>query len=180
MENLQRFIEAKDDDGVETIWTCCVTCLAHLAALCHLISQTEPTLRASMGEMCDLALGKLGDLSHEVPVEGRSYFNILTGVRILAVPLRRDNALTRGADQISWKKALDTIDIRIGLSSHARSRSLWHWREVIGKAYVEFQVNFLGYGPTPLISLALSVDGRTPDSRYPSLLLHQERERYGL
>ena len=180
MGNLQRFIEVKDDSGVETIWTCCVTCLGHLAALCHLISRTEPTLRASMDEMCDLSLGKLGDLSHEVPVEGHSHFDVLTGVRIPAVLLRMNKALTRDADQISWKKALDTIDIRIGLCSHSRSGSLQYWREVIKKAYVEFQVNLLGYGPTALISLALSADGRTPDSKYPNLLLHEERERYGL
>jgi len=82
MGNLQRFIEVGDSSGVETIWTCCITCLGHLAALSHLISQREPTLRCSMDSLCDLALAKLGDLSREVHVEVYSYFDVLTGVRI--------------------------------------------------------------------------------------------------
>ena len=83
MGNLQRFIELEDNDGVGMIWTCSVTCLAHLAALCHLISQTEPTLRGSMGDLCDLALDKLGNLSREVRIEQYSHFDVLTGVRVL-------------------------------------------------------------------------------------------------
>ena len=81
MRNLQRFIEVGDSSGVEIIWTCCVTCLGHLAALSHLISQ--PTLRGSMSDLCDLALNKLGDLSREVRVEVYSCLDVLTEVRIL-------------------------------------------------------------------------------------------------
>jgi len=80
--NLQRFIEVEDSSGVETIWTCCVTCLGHLAALSHLIGQMEPTLGGSMDTLCDLTLAKLGDLSLKVHVEVYSYFDVLTGVRI--------------------------------------------------------------------------------------------------
>ena len=83
MGNLQRFTEAGDSSGAETIWTCCVTCLGHLAALSHLVSQREPTLRSPMDGLCDLTLAKLGDLSHEVPVEEYSYFDVLTEVRTL-------------------------------------------------------------------------------------------------
>ena len=78
--NLQRFTEVGDSSGVETIWTCCVTCLGHLAALSHLVGQREPTLRGSMNDLCDLTLAKLGDLSREVPVEVYSYFDVLTEV----------------------------------------------------------------------------------------------------
>ena len=85
MRNLQRFIEVEDSSGVETIWTCCVTCLGHLTALSHLIGQTEPTLGSSMDHLCDLTLEKLGDLSSEVPVELYSHFDILTEARSLAV-----------------------------------------------------------------------------------------------
>ena len=88
IEDLQRFIGLKDSDGVGTIWTCCVICLAHLAALSHLLSQMEPTLRGSMGGLCDLTLGKLGNLSYEVHIEEYSHFDILTGVRVLVVLLR--------------------------------------------------------------------------------------------
>ena len=80
MGNLQRFTEVGDSSGVETIWTCCVTCLGHLAALSHLVGQREPTLRGSMNDLCDLTLAKLGDLSREVPVEVYSYFDVLTEV----------------------------------------------------------------------------------------------------
>ena len=81
-ENLQQFIAIEDSSGVGTIWACCVTCSAHLAALCHLLSQTEPTLKGSMGGLCDLTLDKLGNLSHEVHIEEYSHFDVLTGVRI--------------------------------------------------------------------------------------------------
>ena len=82
MGNLRRFIEVGDSSGAETIWTCCVTCLGHLAALSHLIGQRELALRGSMNDLCDLTLGKLGILSREVHVEVYSYFDVLTGVRI--------------------------------------------------------------------------------------------------
>ena len=82
MGNLQRFIKVGDNSGVETIWACCVTCLAHLAALSHLVGQKEPALRGSMDDLCDLALNKLEDLSREIRVEMWSYFDVLTGVRI--------------------------------------------------------------------------------------------------
>jgi len=101
MGNLQRFIEVRDSSGVGTIWTCCVTCLAHLAALCHFVGQTEPTLRGSMDDLCDLTLDKLGNISREVRIEEYSHFDVLTG--------------------ISWKRALDTIDARLGLSSHTEA-----------------------------------------------------------
>ena len=89
MGNLQRFIEAGDSSGVETIWACCVTCLGHLAALSHLISQREQTLRGSMEDLCDLTLNKPGDLSRQVRVEVYSYFDLLTRVRIF-VAFSRD------------------------------------------------------------------------------------------
>ena len=98
MGNLLRFIEMGDNSGTETIWTCCVACLAHLVALCHFVSQTEPTLRGPMDDLFDLALAKLGGLSHEVPVEEYSYFDVLTGVRTRVVSLRKNKTLTRNAD----------------------------------------------------------------------------------
>ena len=41
-----------------------------------------------MGGLCDLTLGKLGNLSYEVHIEEYSHFDILTGVRVLVVLLR--------------------------------------------------------------------------------------------
>ena len=177
MENLQRFIEVEDASGVGTIWTCCVTCLGHLAALCRLTSHAVPTLRGLMDGLCDLALEKLAGLSHEVHIEDYTHFEVLTGVRVRVVLLQMSEALTKNAEQVSWKRALDTIDIRS--HSHAESESLRYWRGVIGKAHANLQANLAGCGPSLLMSLALSVDGRTADSSYPNLLLQKERENYG-
>lgn len=180
MGNLQRFIRVEDTGGVETIWTCCVICLAHLAALSHLTSQTEPTLRDSMNRVCELTLRQLANLSHEARIEEYSHFDALTGVRSLAVLPQTSKALTKDLNQISWKRALETIDIRIKSKSHADSESLRHWRVVIWKAYADLQTNSSGYGPNSLVSSVLSADGRMEGSRYPNLLLADERERYGL
>ena len=178
--NLERFIDVGDSSGVGTIWTCCVTCLGHLAPLCHLISQREPTLRDSMGDLCDLTLDRLGNVSHEAHIEEYTHFDVLTGVRILVGFLPTNTGLTRNANQISWKRALDTIDARIALRSQAESGSLRHWRGVIEKAYADLQASLQGYGPSMLVSLSLSVDGRTGDSSFPNLALPMEREPYEL
>ena len=180
MRNLQLFIEVGDSSGIETIWTCCVTCLGHLAALSYLISQREPTLRGSMDSLCDWTLAKLGDLSRKVRVELYLYFDILTKVHILVVFPWMRKTLTRGADQVSWKTALDTIDLCIGLRPHTESKSLRYWRGLIWKVHVDFQANLLKCRPSPLMSLALSVDGRTEDSEFPNLLPRSGREPYGL
>ena len=173
-------MEVKDSSGVETIWTCCVMCLAHLAALSHLTGQMELALGGSMNDLCDLTLNRLGTLSREIPIEVYSYFDVLTGVRIRVEFLKVREALTRCSNQISWKRALDTIDLRIGLCSHAESTSLRYLRVVIGKVHADFQTNLLGCRPSSLLSSVLLMDGRTPDSKYPNLLVHTERKRFGL
>lgn len=181
IRNLQRFTELGDTSGVETIWACCIMCLGHLTALSHLISQREPALANSMNDMCDLALDKLGDLSSEVHVEVYSYFDILTRVRTVVVLPRTSKALTEGANQISLKRGLDTIDARLGLCSHAENESLRYLRGVIGKVHADFQANLQGCcGPSWILSGAVLVDGRTADSKYPNLILHSGREPYGL
>ena len=98
MGNLERFIQIEDSSGVETIWTCCVTCLGHLAALCHPVSHVVPILRGSMEDLCDLALDKLANLSHEVHIEEYSYFDVLTGVCTLVVLLQIAEALTKSVN----------------------------------------------------------------------------------
>ena len=96
------------------------------------------------------------------------------------VLLWTSKALTRDADQISLKRALDTIDERLGLCSHAERRSLRHWRGVIGEAHADFQAKLLLCGHSPLTLLVLSVDGRTEGSEYPNLMIRSGREPYGL
>ena len=88
--------------------------------------------------------------------------------------------LTKNADQISWKRALDTIDVRIESRSCDESGSLRYWKGVIGKAYADLQANLPGYEPCLLGSMVMSEDGRTADSGSPNFLLHEEREPYGL
>jgi len=85
MGNVKRAVDAGSDSCVETIWTCCITCLAHLTALSHLLSQSVPTLRSSMDDLYDLTLVKLVDLSREVHIEVYSSFDVLTEVRIFVV-----------------------------------------------------------------------------------------------
>jgi hypothetical protein len=77
----------EDTSGVGTIWSCCIICLAHLAALSHLISQTDPDSSAYMNGLCNHTLGQLGNLSIEVHTEGDGYsdLDLLIGVRILFV-----------------------------------------------------------------------------------------------
>lgn len=82
-------------------------------------------------------------------------------------------------DQISLKKALDTIDARIESRSYTESEyeSLQYWRGVIGEVHANFQTKLLACGPSLLMSLALSMDSRTADS---NLLLHAAQEPFGL
>lgn len=134
-----------------------------------------------MGDLRDLTLDKLTSLSHEVYIEKYSHFDVLTGVRILVILLRTSEALSKDSDQISWKRALDTIEECIRLCPHSgREAPRYRWKEVIGKAYADFQANLPGYEPSLLSSLAMTVDGRTEGSNYPNLILPAERERYGL
>ena len=98
MKNLQRFIEVKDAGGAGMIWTCCITCLGHLAALCHFISQTELTLRGAMDNMCKLALDRLANLSYEAHIEEFTHFDVLTGVCIITVLLQMGEALTKNTN----------------------------------------------------------------------------------
>ena len=83
MENLGRFATLGDSDGAETIWTCCIMCLAHLAALSHLMSQADPASSVSMNRVYDLTLDELGNLSIEARIDGYTHLDILIGVCIL-------------------------------------------------------------------------------------------------
>ena len=130
-----------------------------------------------MDGLCDLALEKLANLSHQVHIEEHSHFDVLTGVRILVALPRTTKALTQDTIQISWKRALDTIDVRIGSRAHAESEPLRHWSGVIGKAYADLQANLAVHGPSALlISLISSEGGRTGGSSHLNSLPRKERE----
>ena len=89
-------------------------------------------------------------------------------------------ALTKSTDQVSFKRALDTIDVRLGSFPHAESESLRYWRGVIGKAHGDFEAGLLGCRVSSLTLLSMTVDGRTEGSEYPNLMLDSGREPYGL
>ena len=132
-----------------------------------------------MDDLCNMTLGKLGDLPGEAHVEMYSGFDVLTEVRILVGFLWMSRALTNGANQISLKKVLGTIDVRIGLFPYAESELMRYCGGVIGKAHADFRAKLLECGPThPMVSAVL-VNGRTEDSEFPNLLLDSGRESYG-
>ena len=131
-----------------------------------------------MDDLYNLALGKLGDLSREVHIEEYSQFDALTGVRICG--FARGEILTKNVDQISWRRALGTIDVRIGSRTHVESEPLRHWKGVIERAYADFQANLPSYEPCQHASLVLASDGRTADSTAPNYLRPEERQPYGL
>jgi len=76
------------------IWTCCITCLGQLEALCHLVRRTEPTLRSSTDNLCDLTLDKLRNRPYEVYIEEQSHCDIFTLVRVMVVLFWMGKALT--------------------------------------------------------------------------------------
>ncbi|KAF9779632.1 hypothetical protein BJ322DRAFT_1113432 [Thelephora terrestris] len=160
MENLRQFISLGDTCGVWMVWSCCVICLAHLAALCHFISQTVLALSASMNDLYDRTLDKLGKLSLEVRIEEYSNLDVLTGM--------------------AWKAALDTIDARLGSYLGTENGSLRRWKVVIEGAYFNLRKNLPEYEPNSFVSLVLATDGRSEGSNYPNLVEPKEREPYGL
>ena len=81
LHNLQGFIEVGDNDGATMIWSSCITCLAHLTALCELIGRTEPTANLAMSALCDSNLEKLGQLTDDMRSEEYTHLDLLLGVR---------------------------------------------------------------------------------------------------
>ena len=83
VENWLRFTNEGDIDGAGIIWTSCIICLAHLAALSHLTSQVDPASSMTMSCLYALTLDKLEKLSLEAHIEEYLNFDVLTEVRIL-------------------------------------------------------------------------------------------------
>ena len=94
--NLRRFIEFGDNIGAEIIWSSCITCLAHLSALCELIGRTEPTAGVAANGLCDSNLEKLGHLTEDMRVEECTYLDLLLGVRAYTTFPSTLNANTDG------------------------------------------------------------------------------------
>lgn len=80
--NLRWFTSSGDTGSIGTVLACGVICLAHLSALCHLMSQTDPASSLSMSSLYDLTLDNLGDLTLKVHIEEYSHLDLLIAVRI--------------------------------------------------------------------------------------------------
>ncbi|KAF9779635.1 hypothetical protein BJ322DRAFT_371116 [Thelephora terrestris] len=184
MENLRQFNRIRDASGVWMVWTCCIICLSHLAALCHFMDQTVPAWNTFMRNLYDLTLGKLCDLSLEVPIEVYSYFDVLTGVRISHrfVPLNEVRRLPSHSiyAQMSWKTTLDSIDARLGLQLDTESESLRHRKTIVEDAYLNFQESFPGFECNSFACLVIATDGRSESTDFPNLAVPEERMVYGL
>jgi len=72
------------------------------------------------------------------------------------------------------------FDVRIASLPLEESGSLWHLRKAIGEMYSDFQSRLPDYEPSMIHSLALSEDGTTEDSKYPSLMSAEVRRLYGI
>jgi len=81
LRHIQRFLEIGDDLGAEMIQSSCVGCLAHLAMLCDLINQEDPSSKPQMDAICDSSLERLGHLTQEMSFDEYTYLDLLLRVR---------------------------------------------------------------------------------------------------
>lgn len=81
LRNLREFVEIGDESGAEIIWSSCITCLAHLTALCELAGRMESTVSLRMNGLCDCNLEKLGHLTEDMRSEEYTHLDLLLGVR---------------------------------------------------------------------------------------------------
>ena len=114
------------------IWTSCILCLAHLAALCHFMGRRDSALSTSMNSLYELTLDSLCNLSREPHFEACSSFDVLTGVRISQGSVPPDEAkrlpelihvlmircpgsscweLSKGVSNYNWTRRADRWDI---------------------------------------------------------------------
>ena len=76
----KRFREHGGKVGADIICSSCITCVAHLAALCEVVCRTDPDAR-EMYNLCDSVLQRLGMLTSEFHPEEYMHFDLLLGVR---------------------------------------------------------------------------------------------------
>jgi hypothetical protein len=60
------------------------------------------------------------------------------------------------------------------------SENLRHFRKVVGERYADFRVGLPDFQPPILYSLATMEDGRTKESKYPSLMSLEARVEFGI
>ena len=79
LNNIKRFREY-DKAGADLIGSSCITCLAHLAVLYEVIGRMYPDAR-EMGDLCDSALRRLGNLTSDLHFDEYTYLDLPLGVR---------------------------------------------------------------------------------------------------
>ena len=81
LRNIRNFLEIGDGQGAEIIQNSCLSCLAHLAILCDLISRLEPNSKPQMDAVCDSSLERLGRLTQGMDFNEITYLDLLLRVR---------------------------------------------------------------------------------------------------
>jgi len=160
LDDIKTFRRHGDKNGADVVSGNCVACLAHLAVLCEVVSRNDPSAEAKMDNLCDSALQRLGTLTSELQFDEYTYLDLLVGE--------------------SWKKSLAVFDARIESLPLEQSEPLRLFRKVVGEAHADFSVGLPGFQPPILYSLATMEDGRTRESKYPSLMSLQARVEFGI
>lgn len=75
---------------------------------------------------------------------------------------------------------MPVFNVRIESLPPEQSGSLRDLREVIEKMYADFHVGLPDCDPPIIYSLATMEDGRTRESRYPSLMSFETRDTFGI
>jgi len=184
LRNIQRFLEIGDSLGAKTIQSSCIGCLAHLAALCELISWVDPDSKPQMDIICDSSLERLGHLTQSVDFDDTNSWNTHTLIccsgyvmkSIIPDSKRIDNIV----NQVSWERSLPTFDSHIWHLSHEQSASLRLRRQVVAEAWSDFKARQPAGSPPALTARSVYIDGREEVSRYPNFMLSSERYTYGI
>ena len=79
LNNIKRFREHGDKNGVDVIGSSCIACLAHLALLYEVYCRIDPVAGETYN-LCDSALQRLGTLTSELRFDEYTYLDLLLGV----------------------------------------------------------------------------------------------------
>ena len=81
LRNARKFLWFGDSQGADIVQNSCVSCLAHLALLCDLVSRSEPSSKPQMDTLCDSSLERLGYLTQEMILDEYTYLDHLLRAR---------------------------------------------------------------------------------------------------
>ena len=168
-----------DKSGADIINGSCTACLTHLAVLYEVVARKDPVTEVKMYNLCDSALQRLGAHISKPHYDEHTYLDLLLTVR-LSLCCFLTVTTQKGDGQESWNKSLAVFDVRIASLPSEHSGSLRQIRKFIGEMYSDFQARLPDCEPPTIHCLALSEDGVTEDSKYPSLMSAEVRTSYGI